>query len=200
MLKQVVLLGVGFLGFSFPLAAQQTNETEEPGGHAISPVQSRQIAMFDPVLPLSLYRPGIPGAPDNFVLLPDRPELTLLDGGDLLAEMGMAPLVLFPVASSDVTVEQNVNDAPIRRSARKDSGRDGKDSLAEVVSRPLSPIYYGGELGVFYGRWSGKYSGDVMQTYIQGDIGNEKFHISAGATYEESNVDLPGPRSFPRSR
>jgi hypothetical protein len=191
MIKQVLLLGVGFLGFSFSLAAQQTNETEEPGGHAIPPVQSRQIAMFDPVLPLNLYRPGIIGAAAGSALLPDRPVLTLLGGDDLLPEIGLALLDLFPVVSSDLSAEPKASAAPLHRSARKNPGADGKDSPVEMVSRPWNRIYYGGEVGVFYGRWSGKYGGDIMETYLRGDIGNEKFHISVGGAYGESNVDVP---------
>jgi hypothetical protein len=200
MIKRAVLLGVAFLGSGFCLTAQQTSQTGELRNDTATAEQSRDIAVFDPAFGLSLYRPEIPGAMDSSVLVPERPELTLLDGGDLLAEMGIVPLDLFPVASSDLLPEQKVNPARVRRSARKDRETDGKDSPAEIVNLPWSPIYYGGEVGVLYGRWNGKYGGDIIQTYILGEVGNEKFHITVGAAYEESNASLPTFRPFRGSK
>jgi hypothetical protein len=200
MIKRALLAGLGVLGFCFCLAAQQGSQTGELRNGTATSEQSRDIAVFDPAIELSLYRPEIPGPMDSSVLLPERSELTLLDGGDLLAEMGIAPLDLFPVASSDLSPEQKVDVARVRRSARKDRGTDGKDSPAEIVNLPWSPIYYGGEVGVFYGRWNGKYGGDILQTYILGQLGNDKFQITVGAAYEESNGSLPRfhPSTGPR--
>jgi hypothetical protein len=195
MFNRALLLGVGFVGFCFSLAAQQTSQTAESGSDTAAPEQSRDIAAFDPALALSLYRPGIIGAAASSALLPDPSVLTRLEGDDLLAEMGIAPLDLFPIVSSDISAEPKVSAAPVHRSARNDSGTDGKDSPAEMVNVPWSPIYYGGEMGVFYGRWNGKYGGDIVETYIRGDVGNERFHISAGAAYGESNVNVPRFRS-----
>jgi hypothetical protein len=200
MIKRAVLLGIAFLGACFCLTAQQTSQTGELRNDTAATGQSRDIAVFDPAPGLSLYRPEIPGPMDSSVLLPERAELTLLEGGDLLAEMGIAPLDLFPVVSSGLSPEQKVNVARVRRSPRKNRETDGKDSPAEIVNLPWSPIYYGGEVGVLYGRWNGKYGGDIIQTYILGDVGNEKFHITVGAAYEESNVSLPTFRSFKASK
>ena len=191
MLKRALLLGVGFVGFCFSLAAQQTSQTAESGSDAAAPEQSRDIAAFDPAVTLSLYRTGLIGVAASSALLPDPPVLTRLEGDDLLAEMGIAPLDPFPIASLDISAESKVSAAPVHRSARNDSGTDGKDSPVEMVNVPWSPIYYGGEMGVFYGRWNGKYGGDVVETYIRGDVGNERFHVSAGAAYGESTVNLP---------
>jgi len=55
-----------------------------------------------------------------------------------------------------------------------------------VMSLP-DQVYYGGEVGVLYGRWTGKGGGDLMQSYILGTVGNDKFQISVGAEYEESS-------------
>jgi hypothetical protein len=38
-----------------------------------------------------------------------------------------------------------------------------------------------------YGRWTGKGGGDLMQSYMLGTVGNDKFQISVGAEYEESS-------------
>jgi len=48
-------------------------------------------------------------------------------------------------------------------------------------------VYYGGEVGILYGRWTSKGGGDLMRSYILGTVGNDKFQISAGAAYEESS-------------
>jgi hypothetical protein len=56
---------------------------------------------------------------------------------------------------------------------------------------PLNPVYYGGEVGVFYGHSSGKFGGDEFGTYIEGGVGNDKFQINAGASYQEWNGRVP---------
>ena len=60
-----------------------------------------------------------------------------------------------------------------------------------MVSLPLNPVYYGGEVGVFYGHSSGKFGGDEFGTYIEGGVGNDKFQINAGASYQEWNGRFP---------
>src|SRR5438128_12416703 len=63
-------------------------------------------------------------------------------------------------------------------------GADGKDSPGIVMS-PVDRVYYGGEIGVLYGQWTGKGGGDLMQSYILGTVGNDKFQISVGAARSE---------------
>jgi hypothetical protein len=65
-----------------------------------------------------------------------------------------------------------------------------KDSSKEVVDvrKPNLLDYATGEVGVLYGRSTGKFSGDVEQGWFTGEVGNDKFHISVGAAYENSNV------------
>jgi hypothetical protein len=97
----------------------------------------------------------------------------------------MAPLDPFQDELPSAAELEQANAAPV----------DGKDSPSEMISPPLSPIYYSGEVGVFYGRSSGKFEREIMQTYFLGEVGNEKFHITVGAAYEESNGRLPRFRS-----
>jgi hypothetical protein len=82
----------------------------------------------------------------------------------------------------------------------KNLGPDGKDSPDEMMSSSSNQIYYGGEVGVLYGQWSGKGGGDILQTYILGTVGNDKFQITAGASYEESSGRGLRFRSFPAPR
>jgi hypothetical protein len=62
----------------------------------------------------------------------------------------------------------------------------GKDSSKDVVDMQRSNLfdYASGEVGFLYGRSIGKFSREVEQGYIFGEVGNDKFHISAGASYE----------------
>ncbi len=99
---------------------------------------------------------------------------------------GMAPLDPFQDDLPSAAELEQANSAPV----------DGKDLPSEIVSPPLSPFYYSGEVGVFYGRSSGKFGREIMQTYFLGEVGNEKFHIMVGAAYEESNGRLPRFGSF----
>jgi hypothetical protein len=65
-----------------------------------------------------------------------------------------------------------------------------RDSSKEVVDvqKPNLLDYATGEVSVLYGRSTGKFSGDLEQAYIFGEVGNDKFHISVGAGYENSNI------------
>lgn len=70
---------------------------------------------------------------------------------------------------------------------------DPKDSSKEVsdVSRRNLLDYVHGEVGFLYGRSTGKFGGSVEQGYVIGDVGDEKFHITAGAAYENSSIRWP---------
>jgi len=171
------LLVVGFLALCFPIAAQQNNRTNE----------------FDAAAALALYRPQIFATVDSSLLVRDLPMLTFLDGrlpgSTALGRMGTAPLDLpslayLSAAYVSAAKVQKVNAAPAHRT-------DGKDSSAEVMSSPLNPVYYGGEVGFFYGHSSGKFGGDEFGTYIEGGVGNDKFQINAGASYQEWNGRVP---------
>jgi len=70
---------------------------------------------------------------------------------------------------------------------------DPKDSSKEVsdVSRRNVLDYVHGEVGFLYGRSTGKFGGSVEQGYVIGDVGDEKFHITAGAAFENSSIRWP---------
>ena len=184
MIKRALVLGLGFLSFYFPLVAQQT---------------------LDAGSAMALYRPEIFSTVDGSVLIHSLPVLSLLDGKRLpvsseMGRLGRAPLNLFPDAPSRVTEVRKVNVATVYRTDGKDSGSDGKDSPGEMMSSPLNPLYYGGEVGFLYGHASGKFGGDVFETYTLGTVGNDKFQITAGASYEESSLRVPRFRSFASPR
>ncbi len=183
MVKRAFCVALGLVASLCPAGAQQLNRAEWPVGG------------FDPAFALNLYQPRIWGAGDSFLLLRRGPVRTWSDGGWLasenaLTQIGMASLDLFPIAFSAPDVFSTVS-APkgnsTRNSRSQNYGADGKDNGDEITGPPSSRVYYGGEMGFLYGRWSGKGSGDMWETYVVGTVGNDKFQITAGASYDEWN-------------
>ena len=171
MIKRALLVALGFLALCFPVAAQQTTPS------------------LDASSAFALYRPEIFSTVDSLALIDRLPVLNFLDGTRLpvsseMGRMGTARLDLPSLAFLSAAKVQKINAAPV-------SGKDGKDSPAEVVSSPVNPVYYGGEMGFMYGHSSGKFGGDEFGTYIEGGVGNDKFQINAGAAYQEWNGRVP---------
>ena len=173
-------VAMGLLGVCFAVAAQQANW--------------RGAIPNDRASALSLYKSDIFGAKDSSLLFHKGPLHTWSDGGRLasnnaLAEIGMVSLDLFPIAEVPANasgVAAAKKGSAISNSPSGTFAPDGKD-LPGMMMSPADQVYYGGEVGVLYGRWTGKGGGDLMQSYILGTVGNDKFQISAGAEYEESS-------------
>lgn len=89
--------------------------------------------------------------------------------------IGGAPLNSFPYAYTGATERQKYNA----------SLRYRTDTVPRIGDLRLNDGSAGGEVGVLYGRSSGKYGGDLFQSYIIGTAGNEHFQVTAGASYEE---------------
>ena len=190
MLKSALLVGLGFLSFCSCLTAQQTSPMERSKDDISALRQLRYPNALNAPAELNLSRPEFFSPMHRSVLTDDLMVLTLWDEPRLLASselgwVGMPPLD-FQDAILSAAEEEKLAGARV----------DGKDSPSEVVTSSLSPLYYTGELGVFYGRSSGKFDREIMQTYFLGELGNEKFHITVGAAYEESNGSVPRFRSF----
>jgi hypothetical protein len=174
MIKRALLVALGFLALCFPLAAQTPS--------------------LDASSAFAFYRPEIFSTVDSSALIDRLPILSFLDGTRLpasseMGRMGTAPvefpsLTYMSVAYVSAAKVRRVNAAPV-------SGKDGKDSSAEVMTAPSAPYYYGGEIGFMYGHSSGKFGGDEYGTYIDGTVGNDKFQINAGASYQEWNGRFP---------
>ena len=191
MVRRVLSVAVGLLGVCIAVAAQQTNWG----------------ATTQNATALSLYQPKIFSAKDRSLLFHKGPVYAWSDGGRLasqnaLAEIGMASLDLFPVAylppspSGAVTARRASSTVD---SSSRNFGTDGKDLPGAMMSLP-DQFYYGGEVGVMYGLWTGKGGGDLMQSYIMGTVGNDKLQISVGAEYDESSGHSARyhPYFFPR--
>ena len=175
MIKRALVV-VGFLALCFPLAAQTPS--------------------LDASSAFAFYRPEIFSTVDSLALVDRLPVLNFLDGTRLpvsseMGRMGTAPVEFPSLTSMNMSVAY-VSAAKVRNgNAVQVSGKDGKDSSAEVMTSASAPYYYGGEVGFMYGHSSGKFGGDEFGTYIDGVVGNDKFQINAGAAYQEWDGRFP---------
>ena len=204
MSRGALVLALGLFSVCFPLAAQQARHskaTQHPG--AIS-----GVTPLDGVSSLSLYRSQVLSASNNSILFHNGPVRAWSDGAQLasetaLAQIGMAPLGLFPVV---YLAPSDVGPVPVRKPSTGSNSRpenlatDGKDLPGEMISSPLNQVYYTGEVGFMYGQWSGKGNGDYWQNYVWGQAGNDKFQITAGAAFENWSGNSPKIRAYSFSR
>jgi len=158
-------------------------------------VAAGEATSFGPTITfeeLSLYRPELLTMVDSSALLRD---LTM---PNIVGEQFLPVPIQFgwvEIQAADIfpVVYVNRDKAPKTSSSRLASkdGKDAKDSTGEVMSSPLNPYYYGGEMGAFYGHSSGKFGRDDFGSYITGTVGSDKLQISVGASYEESSGRFP---------
>jgi hypothetical protein len=203
MSRGAFVLALGLLAVCFPLAAQQAKHSgarqHRPAASAVKPL--------DGVSNLSMYRPNVMNASTS-ILLHNGPVRAWSDGAQLasetaLAQIGMAPLGLFPVmylAPSNVGPVSTTKPSAVSNSRSQMVATDGKDLPGEMISSPLNQVYYTGEVGFVYGRWSGKGNGDYWQNYVWGQAGNDHFQINAGASFENWSGNSPKIRAYPFSR
>ena len=157
MMKRALSAVAGFLSLCLPLSAQQTD------------------------------RPDIFSALNSSFLRPSS--LTLSDGQLFSFSGAVAPPLLFNWMETTTPdfLPALATTAPQRANAGS-SATAPKDSSKEVVDvrRPNLLDYAHGEVGFLYGRSSGKFGREVEQGYIIGEVGDDKFHITVGAAYENS--------------
>ena len=145
---------------------------------------SAVVGFFSLCFPLFAQQTDFGALNNSFLRLPS---LTLSDGGS------------FSFASAFNRMETTTPDflpalsttEPQRANA---SATTGKDSSKEVVDvrRPNLLDYASGEVGFLYGRSiGGKRGGEVEEGYIIGEVGDDKFHITVGASYENWSERFP---------
>ena len=188
MFRGALFTALALFAVCFPMAAQQPKHFGVSQHRVIAPA----VTPLDTVSDFSIYRPNVMSASNSSLLLHNGPVHAWSDGAQLasqtaLAQIGMAPLGLFPVAYlapnySPLAPVQNGRTTSVPR--RQDIAADGKDLSGEMISSPLNQVYYTGEVGFMYGRWSGKGSGDYVGSYVWGQAGNDKFQITAGGSFE----------------
>ncbi len=170
------LTAIGLFAVSFPVAAQQANRAEATS----------------PALALNLSQSKISSAKSGSLLFHKGPVNAWSQGGRLISETAFGSITMAPVElpSSAYLTPDAFGYGPTKKGSaasnqRADNfGTDVKDS-PEMMLSPPDRFYYGGEIGFMYGRWSGKGSGDMMESYIVGQVGNDHFQITAGAAYEQ---------------
>ena len=204
MFKGALVLALGLLGICFPVAAQQAKRS----GTAKHHVAASAVTPLGSGSSLSLYRPTIPSASNNSLLFRNEPVRAWSDGAQLMSEsafvqIGMAPLGLFPAA---YLAPSDVGPISARKSGAASNSRsemlagDGKDLPSEMINSPLNQVYCTGEVGFMYGQWSGKGSGDYVGSYVWGQAGNDKFQITAGASFENWGGNSQKIRGYSFSR
>jgi hypothetical protein len=177
MSKRGLLPVVVFLSLGFCLAAQQASGS--PPGHGgtftLAQLRNMAAASHDSVL----LQPSLFNSLDNPVFgLPfsNRDVFSLSTTFNL---MGTVPRSFLPLSTA--------MESP-RASLPPTSTKESSDRLFDL--RPNFD-YVTGEVGFMYGRSSGKFGGEYMEGYIFGEVGNDRIHISAGASYEEWNGRVP---------
>ena len=170
MLQRSLVIAFSFLSFSFSVVAQQPNQSRQT--ETIALAQQQRIAAPDNALNLAVYRPENFGALNWSALFHDLP---------VLRQKKISSVGLVSAVEGDRT-----NAAAALR-----AGLPG-----DLAGLRLDPAYCFGEVGVFYGSSSGKFGGEQFETYIMGGVGNEKFQITAGASYETSSIRVPRFRSL----
>ena len=204
MFKGALVLALGFLAVCFPAVAQQAKHS----GATQRRVAASATTAFEHGSTLSLYRPNVVSASNASLLFHKGPVRAWSDGAQVanetaLAQIGMAPLGLFPVtylAPSDVGPMPTRKPSAASNSRYQTSATDAKDLTGEMISSPLNQVYYTGEVGFVYGRWSGRGNSDYWQNYVSGQVGNDKFQINAGASFENWSGNSSKIRAYPFSR
>ena len=174
---------MGFLGCCGSVVAQTDLET-------ISRDQLAKTGAVNVGPALSLARPDLFHGADSTSLVRGLPVLTLIDGRPFASStelkwMGLSALDVLPVAYLKAVDVHKVGASP----------RFGTEGPGGVVNLRTNPIYTGGEMGVFYGRSTGKYGREDYSAYVVGGIGTDKFNITVGASYHESTARFPRRRS-----
>ena len=204
MFKGALFLALGFFTVCFPLVAQQAKHS----GATQHRVATSVVTTFEHSSTLSLYRPNVVSASNASLLFHNGPVRAWSDGAQLanetaLAQIGMAPLGLFPIT---YLAPSDVGPTPTRKASAASNSRsqmlatDGKDLPGEMISSPSNQVYYTGEVGFVYGQWSGRGNGDHWQNYVWGQAGNDHFQINAGASFENWSGSSPKIRASSFSR
>lgn len=180
-MKRALAAVIGFLAMALPVSAEQS---------------------FDEAARFALYPADIFASVDASVLVADLQMWTFLDralpGSTELGQMGAAAV---DAPAGELAAEPSYTTAEVQRivvhaGREKTFARNGKEAkdYAAAEAMPLQPgstLYTGGEVGFMYGHVTGKWGGDLFSSYIVGEVGDDKFHVNVGASYEEFHGRVP---------
>jgi hypothetical protein len=208
MIRRAVAVATVLLAVCLSVAAQQAKRPMTTRHRPLPPERLQAAAAFDPALAFSLFQPNGFSPKDSFLLLHSGPVHAWSDGGRLasenaLANSGMVALDLFSGAylpPADTFGAAPTNRAGAASESRPENfGIDPKDS-PEMMLSPPDRFYYGGEIGFLYGHSTGKGGGDMTESYISGQVGNDHLQITAGASFENWSGQTSRFHSFNLSR
>jgi hypothetical protein len=208
MIRRGLAVATVLLAVCFTVAAQQAKRPMATRHRAVAPEQLQAAAAFNPALAFSLFQPNAFSSKDSFLLLQRGPVHAWSDGGRLasenaLASSGMVALDLFSGAylpPPDSFGPAPTSTARVASDLRPQNfGTDPKDA-PEMMLSPPDRFYYGGEIGFLYGHSIGKGSGDMTESYISGQVGNDHLQITAGASFENWSGQTSRFHSFNLSR
>lgn len=204
MIRRALAVATVLLALCFPVAAQQANRPGATKNRAAASEQLHTAGALAPAFAMSLYQPKTFSANASSLLFHKGPVRAWSDGGQLasetaLVEIGMGPLDLPPLpyfSPNGFGPGLTSKGRTASDSRPENFGKDGKDLPGELMVPPTNQIYYGGEIGFLYGHSMGKGSGDLMESYIMGQVGNDHFQITAGAAFDQWSGQGVRFRSF----
>jgi len=172
MTKRVVLGVAAFLGLCLSLGAEQPARALSLAQlNSLAPQNSRSL-LFQRNVFSRLGNPLLTDGALGPTTFSNRETFSLATTFNLMG----TPSSLLPAT---MAMESPSRSVPATSSKDKDSSDYPLD---------LRPGYYvTGEVGFVYGRATGKFGGDYKEGYIIGEVGNDKIHITAGASYEDWN-------------
>ena len=176
MTKRVILGVAAFLSLCLSLGAEQPARALSLAQlNSLAPQNSRPL-FFQPTVFSRLGNPLLIDGSSGPATFSSRETFSLATTFNLAG----TPTSFLPTT---MAMESPSRSVPATSSTDKDSSDYPLD---------LRPGYYvTGEVGFAYGRATGKFGGDYKEGYIIGEVGNDKLHITAGASYEDWNGRTP---------
>ena len=172
MTKRVVLGVAAFLSFCLSLGAEQ-------------PARALSLAQLNSLAPQNsrslFFQPTVFSRLGNPLLIDGSPGPATFSSRETFSLATTFNLAGTPTSFLPTTMAMQSPSRSVPATSSKD-----KDSSDYPLD--LRPGYYvTGEVGFVYGRATGKFGGDYKEGYIIGEVGNDKIHITAGASYEDWN-------------
>jgi len=207
MIRRVLAFAVSLFVVCFCLEAQQAKRSRATEARPVASKHEQPAGAPDASFGLSLHQPKNFSAKDSSILFNKGPVGAWSDGGRLVSERAFASMSMgsFELPPAPYLGPYAFTSASPKKGSAgsgpqsENFGTDGKDFDGETLSQP-GHVYYGGEIGFLYGHGTGKGSGDLIDTYIFGQVGNDHFQITAGTEYQEWSGHTPRFRSFSVSR
>lgn len=181
MTKTALLAVVALFGFSLSLSAQQPSRSSSNKSDAITLAQIYRLDRLNSGS--GFLQPGRFSSLDNPILFGGFPSV-----GTFLNRENFSLSTTFNLIGTAPTF------FPATYAMTEPRSRIPADSDKDSPEHPfdLRPNYYvTGEVGFLYGHSSGKFGGDYLNGYIIGEVGNDRFNITVGASHEEWTGRVP---------